>query len=696
MVVVAEVLNGTNNDHDYGFQRGTSALFGDAGGILKGYGNEAAVTTNQVDTGLVFVPATRTTISPNETFLVPVEIRAAQVVDTSGDGYIVVQLDSSKVNDGSSNNADGTGIATVGKVGSLPSSNYVLLATLVGGVITNNNNWAQINSNIQPDGFAYDEDAEASDAYAITLTHVYELVDGEEYAFKANTSNTDAATLQINSLGAKAIKRSGDQDIVTDDIKAGQIVVVRYDADNDWFQMTSQLGQQPVTLALANTAEAEAGTNDEKYMSPLKVREAIKYFHESDVEFGEDIDGSTVAIPVRIMGDNFCKVLKNHSTVFPAQPSGSSAVGEQDTNTRRSVTVNVDDDRIVELKLVEAYVPLEKFGSPSGNAILEAVEDDGGGDPTDTVYTNGTSNNVSETGLPVNGASWRKFTWSTPPVVPSDGTDWHIVLRRDVANNASNYIGVTTTGSPVDLPDGKVYTASTEVWGNSTEMMMILVFEVDYGGKAYKSDASSSDPDLADVNGFVTGNWTSGQTGRVQTSGIIRGFNNTLDPGKTQFLDDSAGVIIDDQSSLPTPHMIRVGHSNNDDDLQMNVDRMYYATIADNINVTETNASVNGTGTGFIHTGFRPRMIELSYRGVEGGTNTQFLTVAASLEQNDIGVISLDALDGVFRVLNATSKVEMDANQYLVAYQVFENGVLLSISGNEQLTIYDTQIRITG
>ena len=86
----------------------------------------------------------------------------------------------------------------------------------------------------------YAEDAGASDAYAITVSGVSAYNTGDMYAFKANTVNTGAATLNVNSLGAKTIKKNYNADLADGDIKAGQRVHVIYDGTN--FQMLSQLG----------------------------------------------------------------------------------------------------------------------------------------------------------------------------------------------------------------------------------------------------------------------------------------------------------------------------------------------------------------------------------------------------------------------------------------------------------------------
>lgn len=97
----------------------------------------------------------------------------------------------------------------------------------------------------------YAADGGSTDAYAISLsptpTDLDELI-GVPITFKANTVNTGAATLNINSLGPIAIKKLHDQVLADGDIEVGQLVTVVYDGTN--FQMQSQI---------ANTPEAEAG-----------------------------------------------------------------------------------------------------------------------------------------------------------------------------------------------------------------------------------------------------------------------------------------------------------------------------------------------------------------------------------------------------------------------------------------------------
>lgn len=103
---------------------------------------------------------------------------------------------------------------------------------------------SQVADVIQNSKYTHAVDSSGSDAYAITLTPaITAYADGQQFTFKAGTANTGAATLAVNGLAAKVIKKKNDQDLATGDIEAGQKVTVCYDEDNDYFQMMSQTAQ---------------------------------------------------------------------------------------------------------------------------------------------------------------------------------------------------------------------------------------------------------------------------------------------------------------------------------------------------------------------------------------------------------------------------------------------------------------------
>ena len=87
----------------------------------------------------------------------------------------------------------------------------------------------------------------ATNTYACSLDFpITAYVTRACYNFTANAANTAAATLNLNSIGAKTIKKVQGgitTDLVADDIRTGQVVQVCYDGTN--LQMVSPLGNAP-------------------------------------------------------------------------------------------------------------------------------------------------------------------------------------------------------------------------------------------------------------------------------------------------------------------------------------------------------------------------------------------------------------------------------------------------------------------
>lgn len=116
---------------------------------------------------------------------------------------------------------------------------------------------ADLNEIVRTTGL-YAVDAGGDDTYAITVTPAPDnYSDGDEYTFKVATGNTGACTLNVNGLGAIAIKKysqGGKIDLATGDILANQMVRVKYDTTDDYFVL--QAGTPQVILQGVDTATA--------------------------------------------------------------------------------------------------------------------------------------------------------------------------------------------------------------------------------------------------------------------------------------------------------------------------------------------------------------------------------------------------------------------------------------------------------
>lgn len=86
----------------------------------------------------------------------------------------------------------------------------------------------------------------------ITLTSGLSLsayAQGMMFAFEAGGANTGAVTLNVDSVGAKAIKKYHDVDLASGDIEAAGIYLVAYESTADNFQLLSPVSNAPGTLS---------------------------------------------------------------------------------------------------------------------------------------------------------------------------------------------------------------------------------------------------------------------------------------------------------------------------------------------------------------------------------------------------------------------------------------------------------------
>jgi hypothetical protein len=112
---------------------------------------------------------------------------------------------------------------------------------------------------VQNQSAVYVADGGAASVYTISLTPAPSAyAEGQRFAFKATNANTGSSTLNVNTLGAKTIKKYKDgaqSNLETGDILASQMVDVEYDGTD--FQMVSPVASLgiPVRVLDRNMAE---------------------------------------------------------------------------------------------------------------------------------------------------------------------------------------------------------------------------------------------------------------------------------------------------------------------------------------------------------------------------------------------------------------------------------------------------------
>jgi hypothetical protein len=148
----------------------------------------------------------------------------------------------------------------------------------------------------------YAADAVGTDSYAITLSPALAAYTaGQVFRFKAATANTGAATLNVNSLGAKSILRPDGSALADGDIAANQLVQVIYDGTN--MLLLSPVANAPKykngqTTYDISTASGTLNIAHGLGRAPRKVRVRAWYVPASNTTVAQSdcvYDGSTTA-----------------------------------------------------------------------------------------------------------------------------------------------------------------------------------------------------------------------------------------------------------------------------------------------------------------------------------------------------------------------------------------------------------------
>lgn len=116
-----------------------------------------------------------------------------------------------------------------------------------------------------------------TDSYAITLSPAHTAYEvGREYIFKADVANSGSASLNVDGLGAKTLKKNSTSDLSSNDILAGAIIVCIY--DGTYMQIVG--GINGYTIFVAGTSGETLASND------------LVYLKSSDNKWYKGVDGT--------------------------------------------------------------------------------------------------------------------------------------------------------------------------------------------------------------------------------------------------------------------------------------------------------------------------------------------------------------------------------------------------------------------
>lgn len=146
------------------------------------------------------------------------------------------------------------------------ASTGVLGTIITAGFLNALNTHRHMGTDADGDG-ALDYAATSGSANAYLLSFSQALpayITGMPFFFKASFSNTGAATMNINSLGAKAVKKNVSDDVETGDIIEGKLYMGMYDGTNIVIinipKSTSKISSYPDNYSLAASIASNALT----------------------------------------------------------------------------------------------------------------------------------------------------------------------------------------------------------------------------------------------------------------------------------------------------------------------------------------------------------------------------------------------------------------------------------------------------
>lgn len=248
-------LNGNNISLDKDFSLLVSSLL--SGGIVSGF----AVTTNAVAIGKAILESTRTN---GEIVLVAVENTASITIDTTGTKNVWITIDQTKLDDGTANLEDGTGIITVATGASYPASNYIPLASITSGVITDARTMVmpKVASEIQNQSYTYCSTTWSTENNIILTPTpgVTTISSWVKFCFKNTIANTWPCTVTIVWYWTpKNLTKFRNVNLEAGDLWVAQMVEITYSGLT--FQLTSPVGQVAVPTVSALVSPFTAGEN---------------------------------------------------------------------------------------------------------------------------------------------------------------------------------------------------------------------------------------------------------------------------------------------------------------------------------------------------------------------------------------------------------------------------------------------------
>lgn len=336
---------------------------------------------------------------------------------------------------------------------------------------------------VQNQQWVYAAATGAVNTYAITLTPAptaYAV--GQKFAFKANLANTGTATLNVNGLGAKTIKKlGGTTNLASGDIAINHMVEVEYNGTD--FDMQSPIANNIV--------------------DPAQIISTYSWILWDNISTWFWIGSSFV-------WSGYLDTYK----ITQVTSSTSVTVWNTDANTRMwfffttPTTEKVNAFNSIALYISKTWTPVDSLEF----RLL---------DSTKTLVSWWATMSILWTSL----TTWFVKQTLTVSQLLIPGAKYYLEIRRSSANDASNYYNIQISSSNINTWYWyTTYTATTATWLSDNENDPLYEIQYSYyftPWQIYLSDVRY--PKTSYSDGLCTIWWSIGSIWKIQRSGNIIG-----------------------------------------------------------------------------------------------------------------------------------------------------------------------------
>jgi len=359
----------------------------------------------------------------------------------------------------------------------IPMSTYKFTGLGVGSAATDSANLSQVQSTVTK---LLTSVSGTDTITAVGAPVVAAYAAGQMFYFVATGDNTGAVTLNIDSLGAKAVTRDGSVALVAGDIKSGEVVVVVYDGTR--FQVVSQLN------SAGNATFANVSITSALNVGGVATLSGNLVFNSTAQRITADMSNATVSNRFA-----FQTSTTNGNTQVNAIPNGTSttsqfiAYNNADPNNASSVqlaALSTTTRLLAGQTGTGSYLPITFFTNGSEQARLDTSGNLGLG-VTPSAWSSGKayetnaaghalwalSNEINVTQNAYFNAGWKYGATAAAARYQQQSGEhkWHIAASGTV-NTAITFTQALTLDASGNLQLGTTTNKTTAFSGNGTGM----------------------------------------------------------------------------------------------------------------------------------------------------------------------------------------------------------------------------------